>query len=130
MLYLADNQMSSYQELWGEAVGAAVVKGQAVIIKDVFCFYHNGDELGKVVVPIWEARQVLAEKSIGTGEDIERGEQVYYVVATGLVTAHPTGTIGTEYYFIGICKKAALAADTEVLISFWGDEYNFADRSA
>jgi hypothetical protein len=46
------------------------------------------------------------------------------------VTANPTGVIGTDYYFVGKCKKTAAADDTTVLIDFWGDEYNHADRSA
>jgi hypothetical protein len=135
MLYCRDNQSPGYEELHAgnnnEVLVAAVVKGQVVIINDVMCFYFVDGAIGDKVVPVWKCRQVLADKAVGTGEDISRGEQVYYIVATGLVSATPPvpGVIGTDYYFCGICKETADEDDTQVLISFWGDEYDHADRA-
>lgn len=130
MFILKDDQHSAYQELHRrEVTGAAVEKGDAVVINDVLCFWFTDGAVGDEVVPVWEARQVLADKKTGTGEEIEEGMQVYYEVATELVTANPSGAIGTDYYFCGICKDDAAADDDTVLMSFWGDEYNHADRA-
>lgn len=131
MFYLREDQEASYEELWAEALFVAVVKGQPVVINDTFCFYFTAGAIGDEVVPIWKARQVLADKATGTGTEIQRGEQIYYIVATGLVsnTAPVGGTIGTDYYFCGICKESADADEDQVLMSFWGDEYNHADRA-
>jgi hypothetical protein len=130
MFYIKEDQVGSYQDLWAEAVAAAVVKGQGVVIQDCFCFYLTGGAIADRVVPIWECKQVYADKKIGTGQAILRGDEVYYDVLDGLVTATPpAGTIGTDFYFCGIAKQDADESDLQVWMSFFGDEYNHADRA-
>lgn len=138
MFYLRDNQSPGYEELdagnTNEVLVAAVVKGQAVLINDTFCFYLRAGAIGDRIVPVWKCRQVLADKIEGTGEDIQRGERVYYIVAganAGLVTANNAGlgVIGVDYYYCGICKETADEDDEQVLISFDGSDYDAADKA-
>lgn len=77
MIYIREDQIGSYQELWAEAINAAVVKGQVVIINDVMCFYLTAGAIGDKVVPVWECKQVLADKVTGTGTEIERGQKIF-----------------------------------------------------
>lgn len=130
MFYLADTQDSSYHELWDVIPVSAVVKGEPAVVQDVFGFYLQALAANAEGAFIYDARQVRADKAVGSGESIEAGDEVYYVVATGKVTASPTGTIGTEYYFCGWAKKDASETETTVLIRFYGTEYNHADRAA
>ena len=133
MFYCADDQAQAYDELWDEVPGQARVKGFAYVVNDVFGFLLNAaltatDE----VAFIWRNSQVRADKLTGTGEGINHGDFVYATLGSNFqsVTANPTGTIGVNYYFCGVAKKDALPNDTTVLIKFFGDEYNFADRAA
>ena len=131
MFYLANVQPVSYRELWDIIPGTTVVKGQAAIVQDVFGFYFKATELlvaGEEIALVYWADQVWADKEQGSGEDISAGEEVYYNVGTGLVTANPVGNIGVDYYFCGIAKRDAAADDEQVIIEFIGDEYNHGDR--
>jgi hypothetical protein len=131
--YCADNQAQAYEELWDEVPGAVRAKGFAYVVNDVFGFLLNASlTVTDEVAFIHANRQVRADKLTGTGEAIQHGQKVYATLGTNFqsVTANPTGVIGTDYYFVGIAKKDALASDTTVLIKFWGDEYNHADRAA
>lgn len=119
-----------YDELWDIVVAAAVTSGQAAVIQDVFGFYLYNGAVGDEVTFIYRCRQVQADKVTGTGEEISAGEEVYFVIAQNAVSANPAGVIGTDYYFCGIAKKDASASEETVLINFWGDEYDHADRSA
>jgi hypothetical protein len=119
-----------YDELVDVILGVASVdKGDPAVIQDVFGFYLVDALITETPVFIYRMRQVVADKVQGTGEEIEAGDRVYYVVASGLVTANPTGAIGTNYYFCGWCKKAAEADDDTVLINFDGTVYNNADMA-
>jgi hypothetical protein len=131
--YCADNQAQAYQELWDEVPGAVRAKGFAYVVNDVFGFLMTAaltvlDE----VTFIYRNKQVRADKLTGTGEAISHGQKVYATLGSNFqsVTANPTGTIGTDYYFVGIAKKDAGANEATVLIDFWGDEYDHADRAA
>lgn len=128
---LRDDQQQAYHELWDAAVVAAVTKGFAAVVQDVFGFYMTAGAAGDEVCFIYEATQVRAGKLTGTGEAITAGQRVYATLASAfqLVTANPVGTIGTDFYFCGWAKKDALANDTDVLIRFWGHEYDHADRA-
>ena len=86
---------------------------------------------GDEVTFIYEATQVRAGKTTGTDGAILAGQRVYATLASNfqLVTANPVGTIGTDFYFVGWAKKDALAQDSDVLIRFWGHEYDHADRA-
>lgn len=131
MFYLANNQAVSYRELWDTIPATVVSKGQAAIVADMFGFYFKATEAsvpGEEICFIYRADQVWADKEVGSGEGIIRGQEVYYNVSTGLVTANPTGTIGTDYYFCGIAKRTVEINDARVLINFIGDEWNSADR--
>lgn len=131
MFYIANVQAVSYRELRDQIPGAVVVKGQAAIIQDVFGFYMKATELavaGEELAFIYWADQVWADKEQGSGEGVLAGEEVYYNVGSGLVTANPVGVIGVDYYFCGIAKRNADANDEQVLIEFIGDEYNHGDR--
>lgn len=129
---LKDDQAPGYEELWDEIPGVVRAKGFGYVVNDVFGFLMAAaltvlDE----VTFIWKARQVLADKAVGTGEAITHGMMVYATLTSNFqsVTANPAGVIGTDYYFVGIAKKDSSGSCTTVLISFWGDEYNFADRA-
>jgi hypothetical protein len=129
---LKDDQAPAYEELWDIIPGAVRAKGFAYVVNDVFGFLMvaaltTADE----VTFIWKARQVLVDKGTGTGDAINAGDKVYATLASNfqLVTNNPAGVIGTDYYFVGIAKKDAPASQANVLISFWGDEYNHADRA-
>ena len=119
-----------YDELWDIIAGGTIVAGTGAVINDVFGFYLYDGVIGDEITFVHACRQVEVDKETGTGEDIEAGEAVYYNVATGLATSAPGGAIGTNYYFIGIAKKDADENEGTVLIKFWGDEYNHADRAA
>jgi hypothetical protein len=121
-----------YDELWDVEVAAAVTKGQAVVVQDVFGFYFTDvtaqmitDSRNEVAF-IYRMRQVEAGKLTGTGEAIIRGDRVYATSGSGFqsVTANPTGTAGTDYYFCGWAKKSAAASATTVLINFDGTRYD------
>lgn len=131
MFYLANDQACSYRELWDVIPATTVVKGQAARVADMFGFYLKATEAsvaGEEICYIYWADQVWACKEVGSGEGIIRGQEVYYNVSTSLVTANPTGTIGTDYYFCGIAKRTVGISDARVLIEFIGDEWNHADR--
>jgi hypothetical protein len=128
---LRDNQVQSYHECWDITLAAARTKGFGEVIEDVFGFYMTAGAIGDTVTFIYEATQVRAGKLTGTGEAINSGQRVYATLASNfqLVTASPTGTIGTDFYFVGWCKRDAAADDDDVLIRFWGHEYDHADRA-
>ena len=121
---LKDDQIGAYDELHDVTIsGAAVTKGATLVRQDVFGFYMTAGAVGDEVTLIYRARQVLADKTTGTGEAIVSGDKVYHVVATGLITASPTGTLGTNYYYVGVAKKSAAAGDSTCLIRFDGTNY-------
>ncbi len=128
---LRDDQVQSYHELWDIVVATAVTKGFGAVIQDVFGFYMTAGAAADEVTFIYQATQVRAGKLTGTGEAISAGQKVYATLGSNfqLVTANPAGVIGTDYYFVGWAKKDALANDDDVLIHFWGHEYNHADRA-
>lgn len=129
---LKDDQAPAYEELWDEVPGAVRAKGFAYVVNDVFGFLMTAAlAITDEVTFIWKARQVLVDKMRGTGEAITHGMKVYALASQNfqVVTANPAGVIGTDYYFCGIAKKDASGSDSTVLISFWGDEYNHADRA-
>lgn len=132
MFYQAQSQAVSYREIWDAIPSTVIAKGQPAIIQDLFGYYLKGTELatpGEEICFIYWSDQTWADKEIGSGEGIYAGQEVYYNVASGLVTASPTGTIGTDYYFCGIAKRDALEGADQVLIEFIGDEWNHADRA-
>lgn len=133
MFYVADDQAQAYNESWDVIPGQVRVRGFAYVVRDVFGFLFTAaltatDE----VCFIRKCAQVRVDKLTGTGEAIQHGQKVYATLGSNFqsVTASPTGTIGTDYYFVGIAKKDAAAGEATVLIDFWGDEYNHADRAA
>lgn len=113
-----------YDELWDVTPVAAVDAGDPAVVNDVFGFYIADGLAAAETTFVYKCRQVEASKVTGTGEDIEAGESVYAVVADSYnVTANPTGTAGTDYYYCGIAKKDATASATTVLINFDGTRY-------
>lgn len=131
--YCVDDQAQAYEELWDEVPGAVRAKGFAYVVNDVFGFLLKAAlTVTEEVCFIHANKQVRADKLTGTGEAILHGQKVYATLGSNFqsVTANPTGTIGTDYYFVGIAKKDAGADEETVLIKFWGDEYNHADRAA
>jgi hypothetical protein len=133
MFYCADVQAQAYQESWDVIPGQARVKGFAFVDNDVFGFLLTAClTAAQEVAFITRNRQVRVDKLTGTGEAIQRNQNVYATLASNFqsVTANPAGVIGTDYYFVGKAKKDAGADEDTVLIDFWGDEYNHADRAA
>ena len=121
-----------FDELREVEVAAAVTKGQATVIQNVFGFYHNDVTVDDItddrneVTFIYRCRQVQADKLTGTGEAILKGDRVYATLASSFqsITANPTGTAGTDYYFCGWAKKDGAAGDSTVLINFDGTRYD------
>ena len=130
MAYFDPKDVHIYDELLEIYPVAPVTKGQGVVVQDVFGFYIKSltqaeiDASRNEVAFIYRMRQVEAPKITGTGEDIQSGERVYWVVASGAVTANPTGTFGVDYYFCGWAKRDAAANETTVLINFDGTRWN------
>jgi len=125
----ADNII--YDELW-LTNQPNLALGTGYVQNDVFGFNltvvdNTNDDLSDDIAFLYRGRQVKAGKKTGSGENIEPGERLYYDVADGLVTPNrPAGTAGTDYYFCGWCKRAATAADTQVLMNFDGTRYDEA----
>lgn len=118
-LILKDNQI--YDELWDVVVsGTAVEKGDAAVVGDMFGFYFADGAIGEEVAFVVKARQVLADKLTGTGEDIAKGDFLYYIVASKKVSKTFQGTRGTNSYWCGWAKKSATESDTTVLMCFDG----------
>lgn len=133
MYYCADDQAQAYEESWDVIVATPTVRGWGFVDNDVFGFLFTASLVANEEVTfITRNKQVRVDKLTGTGEEIQRNEYVYATLGTQFqsVTAHPTGNIGVDYYFVGKAKKTALPGDETVLIDFWGDEYNHADRAA
>jgi hypothetical protein len=133
MYYCADNQAQAYEESWDVIIAIPTVRGFGFVHNDVFGFMFTASlVVNEEVTFITRNKQVRIDKITGTGEEIQANEYVYATLATNFqsVTANPIGVIGTDYYFVGKAKKDALASDTTVLVDFWGDEYNHADRAA
>lgn len=130
--YLADAQVSSYDALRNHINLTARAKGYAEVIQDTFCFQMRGFAANAEDTPVIRADEVWADKLTGSGEEILAGDFVYATLGSLFqsVTANPAGVIGTDYYFCGIALDNADADDDLVLIKFWGDEYDHADRAA
>lgn len=144
---LQDDQAQAYSELWSYAPVGTELKGDLVQRQDVVAFCLTAGTstvLGEttiagVVTPgfkimdevalIYYAQQVRANKEVGTGYNFVSGDKVYYIVADKKVSPTHTGTIGVNYYYVGICKKNAAAADLTVLIKFDGTQWNNADMA-
>lgn len=121
MFYWED--VTIYNELWDTFPATAVLKGTPEVVQNMFGFWLKDRETdGEEVTFIYKCRQVLADKLVGTGEAILPGDRVYAVVNQAhFVTAGiPAGVAGTDYYYCGVCKRAAVAADAQVLIEFDG----------
>lgn len=123
-----DNQI--FDELKDIVAAAAVTKGEPAVVRDVFGFYHNAVTAEDLtnnrddVTFIYRCRQVEAVKVTGTGEAIQAGDRVYYIVASEAVSATATGTPGTNSYFCGWAKENATATASTVLINFDGTRYD------
>jgi len=117
-----------YDELW-VTPAAAVVAGVGAVIEDRFGFYlvsSDPNRSNEQLAFIYKMRQVLADKVTGTGEAIAAGDQLYYIVASALVsaTAPVGGVAGTDYYPCGTAKKAATASASQVEMRFDGLRYD------
>ena len=112
-----------YDEAW---VNLAADKDalECEVVNDVFGFYLVSGVIGDEVTFIYRMRQVEADKSTGTGEEISAGDKVYYYPGTDTVSATATGTAGTDYYFVGWAKKDADADAVKVLINIDGTRYS------
>ena len=127
---LKDSQAPSYHELWDVVLGAVRPAGFGVVVEDVFGFFLTAStSVTDEVCYIYDARQVEVDKLVGTGQEINVGQRVYATLGSLFqsVTGSPVGVIGTDYYFVGWCKREATASDTKVLIRFDGKYYNHAD---
>lgn len=119
-----------YDELWDVIALTAVATGEATVIQDVFGFYLTAVTAADItnsrneVAFIYRMRQVLADKAVGTGEAILRGDRLYYYPALDTVSPTATGTAGSDYYFCGWAKKSATATETTVLMNFDGTRYD------
>jgi hypothetical protein len=126
--YLEDVQI--YDEI-EKLPATAQTQGTAAVVQDVFGFYLTSNLTGTLAPStlekltfVYRARQVLANKETGSGYAIKAGDRLYYVKADDKVTASPTGTYNTDYYFCGWAKLDAAADDLTVLMNFDGTRYN------
>lgn len=129
MGYFDPKDVHIYDELLEAAPSGAVTKGQAQVREDVFGFWLKSLTAAEIalgrdeVTFIYRMRQVEAPKITGTGEEIYSGEKVYWLIGQEVVTANPTGVVGTDYYFCGWAKRNATASETTVLINFDGTRH-------
>lgn len=113
-----------YNESHDITVAVSAPKGTPLQLRDVFGFWLKTVVAAQVETFVYKMANVLADKATGTGEEILALERVYYVVATGLITAHPTGTFGVNYYYCGIAREDATADEDTVLINFDGTRWD------
>jgi predicted RecA/RadA family phage recombinase len=132
MGYFDPKDVHIYDELLEVYPAVAVTKGQGVVEHDVFGFYIRSVTAADIAdgreetAFIYRMRQVEAPKITGTGEDINQGERVYWIVAQEVVTSNPggLGVAGVDYYFCGWAKRRAEANDATVLINFDGTRWD------
>lgn len=85
-------------------------------IGDSVGFFYETKTVGQSVAVVIQCDIVELAKKDGSGEAIAQGAKVYYEAASGKLT----GVAGSNT-LCGRCYKAALAADTTVLVVFNGD---------
>jgi predicted RecA/RadA family phage recombinase len=85
-------------------------------IGDTVGFFYETKDAGEEVAVVIQMDAVELAKKAGSGEAIAQGAKVYYETASGKLT----GVSGSNT-LCGRCTKAALAADTTVLVDFNGD---------
>lgn len=122
MFYPKDTRV--YTESYDITTAAAVSKGEPAQLRDVFGFYMISALINTLITFVYKMQQVEADKATGSGEAILALERVYYVVATGLVTAHPVGNFGVDYYYCGIAKFDASESAETVIIDFDGTRWD------
>lgn len=126
MFYPRDHQI--YDESFDIIPAAEVAKGEPLQVRDIFGFWLVATLTGITLSAqtfIYRMRQVLADKIVGSGEEIYAGDRVYAMVAQAhAITSNPTGTAGTDYYFCGWAKFDAAADDSDVIINFDGTRYD------
>jgi hypothetical protein len=85
-------------------------------IGDTVGFFYETKDAGEEVTVVSQMDIVELAKKAGSGEAIGQGEKVYYEAASGKLT----GVSGSNT-LCGRCRKAALAADPTVIVTFTGD---------
>lgn len=101
------------------------VKGDPVLRNNCFGFYYKDSEsTTEEVTVVFKMRQVLANKATGTGEAINSGDRLFYIVANNNVSPTPVGTPGTNSYFCGWALESVSASATTVLMEFDGTRYD------
>jgi hypothetical protein len=113
-IYLADIVYSDIRDV--VVSGSAVTKGKVAKIQDVLGFYLTDGEVGAEVTFVTQAKQAIADKDTGTGEEIVSGDKVYTHPTTGKTSA----TKGSGYLYSGTAKETVTANATTVLIEFDG----------
>jgi hypothetical protein len=113
-----------YDELFDVIPGANVTKGQAAVRQDVLGFYFATEDAGNETIFVYRMRQVLADKTVGTGEAIISGDRLYYYPGTDTVSPNAVGTFGVDYYFCGWAKYSAGANEATVIMNFDGTRWN------
>lgn len=122
MFYPKDDHI--YDELLDIVVSATVVKGEADLVQDCFGFYFTAGVSGEEVCFVYRMRQVLADKIVGTGQDIQSGDRLFWIPGQDAVSQTPVGVVGTDCYFVGWAKEDASENDTQVLMNFDGTRYD------
>jgi len=85
-------------------------------IGDTVGFFYETKDAGDDVAVVIQMDIVELAKKAGSGEAIAQGAKIYHEAAS----ASLTGTAGSNT-LCGRCLKAALAADTTVIVAFNGD---------
>ena len=108
---------ASYRTLDAYTVpGGGCIKMGLTKIGDSVGFYYSTQDAGDDVAVVIQCNIVELAKKAGSGEAIAQGAKVYYEAASGKLT----GVVGSNV-LCGRCLKAALAADTTVIVAFNGD---------
>ena len=101
-----------------------VEKGDCAVRQDCAGFWVTDLAASEAGTFIYRCRQVRANKRTGTGEAILAGDRLYFIVAEDVVSPTPSGTAGTDSYFVGWAKEDAGADVADVLMNFDGTRYD------
>ena len=97
-------------------LGGTITAGTMAKIQDTVGVYHSGGVSGDQDAFVYQADKILVPKIAGSGLSIAQGALVYFNAANAAVTGSAAGNTKC-----GRCLKAALAADTTVLIHLEGN---------
>ena len=98
-------------------------KGTVEKVQDVYIFWAHAVDVSEEdkAIAVKKAKQALATKKTGTGEDITAGDRVYGDPTDSYAVSK---TKGGGYLYLGVAINDATTSDTTVLIEFDGTQWD------